>query len=375
MSTKTRRVVGALALATATACGGTDQAGPPPPEVTVATPERRDVDYFQEFSGNTRAIEFTEIRARVAGTLDEQRFTPSRLVRENQLLFVIEPEPYQASYDEAEAAVAAANSVLAAATSDLERIELAIRSNAVSRQDLDRATAARDQAEAGVRASQARFDLAAINLEYTQVRSPIAGMVSRRFVDLGNLVGASEPTVLTTVTRMDPMYVFFNAPEQFVLEALRARDMSLGDELGAADTMRVSVATAIDEGFPFAGYVDFVSNTVDAGTGTIELRAVLDNAGIKLFPGLFVRIRVSGASIPNAIVVHEVSIGTDLGGKYLLVLDDQNVVEQRYVRLGPVQDDGRVVVEEGLDGSERYIVQGLLRARPGFPVSPIEEGN
>jgi len=341
----------------------------------VAQPERRDVDYFQEFSGNTRAIEFTEIRARVAGTLDEQRFTPSRLVRENQLLFVIEPEPYQASYDEAEAAVAAANSALAVATSDLERIELAIQSNAVSRQDLDRATAARDQADAGVRAAQARFDLATINLGYTQVRSPIAGMVSRRFVDLGNLVGASEPTVLTTVTRMDPMYVFFNAPEQFVLQALRARDMSLGGEPGPTDTMRVAVATAIDEGFPFAGYVDFVSNTVDAGTGTIELRAVLDNAELKLFPGLFVRVRVSRASVPNAIVVHEVSIGTDLGGKYLLLLDDQNVVEQRYVRLGPVQDDGRVVVEEGLDGSERYIVQGLLRARPGFPVSPIEEGN
>ena len=375
MSTTTRRAVGVLTLVTAMACGGSDQAGPPPPEVTVATPERRDVDYFQEFSGNTRAIEFAEIRARVPGTLDEQRFTPSRPVRENQLLFVIEPEPYQASYDEAEAEVAAATSALAAASSDLERIELAIQSNAVSRQDLDQAVAARDQAEAGVRAAQARFDQATINLGYTQVRSPIAGMVSRRFVDLGNLVGASEPTVLTTVTRMDPMYVFFNAPEQFVLEALRARDMSLGDEPGAADTMYVSIATAIDDGFPFAGYVDFVSNTVDAGTGTIELRAVIDNAALKLFPGLFVRVRASGASVPNAIVVHEVSIGTDLAGKYLFVVDDQNVVEQRYVRLGPVQDDGRVVVEEGLDGSEQYIVQGLLRARPGFPVNPVPEGN
>jgi len=345
MSTRTRKFACAVALTVTAACGGGDQAGPPPPEVTVATPERRDVDYFQEFSGNTRATEFAEIRARVAGTLDEQRFNSSRIVRENQLLFVIEPEPYQASFDEAEAAVAAAKSALAAAASDLERIELAIQSNAVSRQDLDRAVAARDQSEAGVRAAQARFDQATINLGYTQVRSPITGMVSRRFVDLGNLVGASEPTVLTTVTRMDPMYVFFNAPEQFVLEALRARDMRLGDEPGAADTMYVSIATAIDDGFPFGGYVDFLSNTVDASTGTIELRAVIDNAQLKLFPGLFVRVRATGASVPNAIVVHEVSIGTDLAGKYLLVVDDQNIVDQRYVTLGPVQDDGRVVVE------------------------------
>jgi RND family efflux transporter MFP subunit len=300
-------------------------------------------------------------------------FVPSSQVREGQLLFVIEPEPYQASYDEAEAAVAAAKSELAAAASDLERIQLAIQSNAVSRQDLDRATAARDQADAGVRAAQARFDQATINLGYTQVRSPIAGMVSRRLVDLGNLVGASEPTVLTTVTRMDPMYVFFNAPEQFVLSALRARGAGV-DEAGR-DSNAVFVATAIDERFPHKGYVDFVNNTVDAATGTIEIRAVMDNSEQKLFPGLFVRVRATSRSVPNAIIVHEVSIGTDLAGKYLMVIDDQNVVDQRYVTLGPVQDDGKVVVEEGLDGSEQYIVQGLLRARPGFPVSPVPEGN
>ena len=165
MSTITRKLACAIALTVTASCGGGDQAGPPAPEVTVAQPERRDVDYFEEFSGNTRAIEFAEVRARIPGTLDEQMFSPSSQVREGQLLFVIEPEPYQASYDEAEAAVAAAKSELAAAASDLERIQLAIQSNAVSRQDLDRATAARDQAEAGVRASQARFDLAAINLD------------------------------------------------------------------------------------------------------------------------------------------------------------------------------------------------------------------
>ena len=198
-------------------------------------------------------------------------------------------------------------------------------------------------------------------------------MVGRRLVDLGNLVGTSEPTLLTTVTRMDPMYVFFNAPEQFVLTALRARNA--GVEEAGRDSNAIFVATAIDDGFPFEGYVDFVNNTVDAATGTIEIRAVVDNSEGKLFPGLFVRVRATTRSVENAIVVHEVSISSDLAGKYLLLVDDQNVVDQRYVTLGPVQDDGKVVVEEGLDGSEQYIVQGLLRARPGFPVTPIAEGN
>lgn len=353
------------------ACGGGEQAAPPPPNVTVAQPERRDVRYFQEFPGNTRAIEFAEVRARVLGTLDEQRFEASSVVKKGQVLFVIEPEPYQASYDEAEASLASARSQLAAAESDLERVQSASETNAVSKQDLDRAVAARDQATAAVMGAQARFDQAAINLGYTEVQAPITGMVSRRLVDLGNLVGAGQPTVLTTVTRMDPMYVFFSAPEQYVLEALRRRDTD-PSEAAASDTMLVQIGTAIDEGYPFEGHVDFINNTVDAATGTIEVRAVIRNEELKLFPGLFVRVRVAGALREGSILVHEAAIGTDLGGKYVLTVDAENVVDRTYVTLGPVQDDGKVVVEEGLEGEETYILGGLLRARPGFPVNPTE---
>jgi RND family efflux transporter MFP subunit len=220
--------------------------------------------------------------------------------------------------------------------------------------------------------AQARFDQAGINLGYTEVRAPISGMVSRRLVDLGNLVGASEATVLTTVTRMDPMYVFFNAPERYVLQALRDQDEDDVQRTEASDTLLVEVGTAIDDDYPFTGYVDFVNNTVDAATGTIEIRAVVANEGVKLFPGLFVRVRVAGAVRENAILVHEVAIGTDLGGKYVLIVDSENVVDRKYVKLGPVQDDGKVVVEEGLEGNERYILGGLLRARPGFPVNATD---
>lgn len=363
---------GVVALSTLlAACGGGEQPTPPPPDVTVVKPERRDVRYFREFPGNTRAIEFTKVRARVPGTLEEQKFDPSSIVTRGQVLFVIEPEPYRASYDEARASLASARSQLAAAESDLERMRSASETNAVSKQDLDRAVAARDQAAAAVMGAQARFDQAGINLGYTEVRAPIRGMVSRRLVDIGNLVGAGEPTVLTTVTRMDPMYVFFNAAEQYVLEALRdTKHKSRPVEGG--DTLFVDVGTAIDEGFPFRGHIDFINNTVDAATGTIEIRAVIQNEGLKLFPGLFVRVRVAGALREDALLVHEEAIGTDLGGKYVLTVDAENVVDRKYVTLGPVQDDGKIVVEEGLEGDERYILGGLLRARPGFPVNPTE---
>lgn len=357
-----------LALALV-ACG--DQAGqaPQPPLVTVAEPMRRDVQNYVDFTGTTRAIEFAEIRARVQGTLEEMQFEPTTFVDAGDVLFVIEPELYQAVYDEADAAVGSARSELAIAESDLERVSLAIQTNAVSRQDLDRAQATRDQAEAAVLSARARLQRAALDVRYTRVTTPITGQVSRNLVDLGNLVGATEPTLLTTVTRINPIFVYFNAPEQVVLQILAAQN----DPATVPDTSigRVLIATAIDEGYPHGGRVDFVNNTVDPATGTIEIRAVVDNADNTLFPGLFVRIRLLAGTAENAILVQERAIGTDLGGKFVMVVEKaDDVVNQKYIKLGPLQDDGTVVVAEGLDGTEQYIVNGMMRARPGFPVTP-----
>jgi RND family efflux transporter MFP subunit len=367
-----RSALALLGAAVVTACGGAPQT-PPPPQVTVTNPERRDVQSYAEFTGNTRAIEQAEIRARVAGTLQEMRFTPSSLVNAGDVLFIIEPEPYQAAFEEAQAALRSAESELARAESDLERVQLAIQSNAVSRQDLDRAQATRDQAEAAVMAARARRDNARINLGYTRVTTPVSGRVSRNFVDLGNLVGTGEPTLLTTVTRIDPIYVYFEAPEQRVLAFIAARrDTTLTAE-EISQVGRVFVATAADTDYPHEGEIDFINNTVDPATGTIELRAIVQNSDGTLFPGLFVRIRVLGRIAPDAILVEERAIGTDLGGKYVLVVGEDDIVEQRYVTLGPIQDDGTVVIESGLDGTEDYIVNGMLRARAGFPVTPQTE--
>jgi RND family efflux transporter MFP subunit len=327
---------------------------------------------FAQFTGTTRAVESVEIRARVPGTLEEIRFEPSSSVRKDQVLFVIEREQYIASRDEALGSLRSAEAELARAESDLRRVAQAIQTNAVSQSDLDRAQATRDQAEAGVIAAKARLANAELNLEYTLVRSPIDGMIGRRLVDPGNLVGATGPTHLATVNRMQPIYVYFQAAEDVVLAFLAARSDSSQrpDRIG-----RVQVSLANETDFPHEGAIDFIDNTVDPATGTIELRALLPNESGALFPGLFVRLRVVGRERPNALVVQEQAIGSDLGGKYVLVVDEENVVDQRYVILGARQDDGTIEAIDGLDGTERYIVNGMLRARPGFPVTPQTEAD
>jgi RND family efflux transporter MFP subunit len=235
---------------------------------------------------------------------------------------------------------------------------------------VDQARAARDEAHAAVLTAQAGLEQASIQLEYTGVVTPISGQVGRNLVDAGNLVGTGEPTLLTTVTRVQPIFVYFDAPESLVLELLELKRQGT---LEAAGLGKVLVATAADKDFPHEGKVDFLGNTVNPATGTIEMRAVLPNPESALFPGLFVRVRLLAGTNENALLVHERAIGADLAGKYVLVVGDENLVELRHLTLGPVQDDGMVVVEDGLEGDETYIVNGLLRARPGFPVTPQTE--
>jgi RND family efflux transporter MFP subunit len=368
----------ALALGLA-ACSPSEPPAPTPPEVTVATPLRRDVTYYQDFTGRTASVQRAEVRARVAGFLQRMNFVAGDFVKKGQVLFVIEPEPYQAQRDQAEASVKSAEANRDRARSDLERLEEAIKTNAVSQQDVTRARAELAQAEAAVLSSQADLARARIQLDYTQVRSPVAGKVDRNLVDLGNLVGQTEATLLTTVVQMDPLWVYFDLPETTVLRFLAdlralgvqgVRDLE-GEQ--AREATRFFVGTQVEEGFPHQGHLDFLSNTVDPATGTVEVRGVVPNDDASLLPGVFVRVRVPGRVIPGSIVVSERAIGTDLGGKYVMVVGEGDVVEQRYVELGPREDDGHVVVTRGLEGDETYIVNGLLRARPGLPVTPKTE--
>ena len=386
-ATSNRMVVAGLALAAGglvAACGGEEQTRPPP-EVTIAQPETRPVRPYVDFTGTTRAIESVEIRARVGGVLEQQLFEPSQIVGEGDVLFVIEQDVYQASHDEAVALLRSAIADSALKESNLERIQIAIETNAVSRQDLDKAQAERDAAEAAVLGARARLSRAQLDYDYTMVRTPITGQVGRRRVDPGNLVGFGEQTLLTTVNKIQPIHVYFNAPEWVVLrmirqvEAVRQSETSaMGEGMStredAEQVARVLVGTAADEDrFPFEGYIDFIGNTVDPSTGTIELRAVFENADFGLFPGLFVRVRVMAVNESDALLVDERAIGTDLGGKYVYLVGDDAIVEQRYVQLGQPQPDGTIEIVEGLEGGETYISNGLLRARPGLPVTPRTE--
>jgi len=346
------------------ACGSEPPAAAAAPEVTVEKPARRSVQRYTEFTGTMSAIEEAEIRARVSGELQQIFFEPSSNVERGQVLFEIERGTYEAEQSAAVADLAGAEAELAKTTADLARVTEAGEFKAVSASEVDQARALRDQAQAAVLSARASLDRAEINLGYTRVESPIDGQVSRNLVDAGNLVGSSEPTLLASVKRIKPIHVYFDAPEELVLSFLELR--KAGE---SADYDRVVVATANDEGFPHEGHVDYIDNTVDPGTGTIELRAELANDDAVLFPGLFVRIRLLGTRA-EAILVNERAIGTDLSGKFVLIVGEGNVVEQRHVTLGPLQDDGSVVVDEGLEGDENYIVEGLLRARPGLPVNP-----
>ncbi len=386
-ATSSRVVLVGLALAAGaltTACGGEEQTRPPP-EVTVAQPITRAVHPYVDFTGTTRAIESVEIRARVGGVLEQQLFEPSQIVEGGGVLFVIEQDVYQASRDEAVALLRSASADSALKESNLERVQIAIETNAVSRQDLDRAQAERDAAIAAVLGARARLSKSQLDYDYTMVRTPITGQVGRRRVDPGNLVGFGEQTLLTTVNKIQPIHVYFNAPEWVVLriirqvEAVRQSESSPQGE-GAStrpeseQVARVLVGTAADEDrFPFEGYIDFIGNTVDPSTGTIELRAVFENADFGLFPGLFVRVRVMAVNESDALLVDERAIGTDLGGKYVYLVGDDAIVEQRYVQLGQPQPDGTIEIVDGLEGVETYISNGLLRARPGMPVTPRTE--
>jgi RND family efflux transporter MFP subunit len=227
-------------------------------------------------------------------------------------------------------------------------------------------------AEAQVLNAQANLSKAELDDSYTRVRAPFTGMASRNLVDIGNLVGGGQQSLLTTLNQIQPIYVYFEVPERIVLQRLDERNETVvqGVERETSDVI-VRVATANDQGFPHEGVIDYVDNTVDPQTGTIQVRAVLPNTEYTLFPGLFVRIKLMGEELENSVLVAEHAIGTDLGGKFVMLVGEDSIVEQRYVTLDDVVVDGLVRIEEGLDGTETYILEGLLKARPGRPVTPM----
>jgi RND family efflux transporter MFP subunit len=361
-------VLAALAAVVA-ACGQENRyVAPPPPKVTVALPAQQKVTRYLEATGYAAAINTTNLVARVQGFLQEINYKDGEFVKAGATLFVIEPEPYKLKLEQAQAAEAGAQATLKQTEAEYDRqIELSSRQVA-TKVALDNATANRDSAAAKLKQAQVDTKQAAINLGYTQVKAPFDGIVTARLVSLGELVGANGPTQLATIVQTNPIYVNFSINEQEVL-TIRADMRRLGITEADLKAYPIEVGLQTDQGYPYHGTLDYVSPAIDRATGTLAVRAILQNENGVLVPGNFVRVRVGAADEHDSLLVPDAALGTDQGGRYLLVLDKSNTVEQRKVTIGPRVGELRVI-ESGLKPDDRVVIAGILRAIPGQKVDP-----
>jgi RND family efflux transporter MFP subunit len=342
----------------------TPAATAPAPSVTVATVVSRQISDFDEFTGRFEAVERVEIRPRVSGYIASVNFIQGREVAKGELLFVIDPRPYEAALKQAQAQLEQARSQLTLATSEQDRADKLLAAHAISREELESREAALTQAHANVAGAQAAVDTAALNVSFTRVISPITGVVSRAEITSGNLVTSGQ-TLLTTVVSVDPIYVSFQAEEQGFLNFMNyARK---GDE--ADVTHPVFVGLANEEGYRHQGAIAFVDNEIEGATGTVRVRGRLANPDHEFTPGMFARIKVTGTKTFPALLVNETSVGTDQGLKYVLRVGRDNTIEYREVKLGPVVD-GLQVVREGLNVGDTIVVNGLQHVRPGMTITP-----
>ena len=346
---------------------------PPPPKVTVSQPVSREVVEWEEYTGRLEAVESVEVRARVNGYLQSIHFKNGTTVKQGDLLFVIDPRPYQAELERARAELGLANARLERTGKDVARAQMLVRARAVSEEEVDTRVSEQRQAQESVQAARATVNAAQLNVEFTQVRAPISGRISRNLVSVGNLVngGTTQSTVLTTIVSLDPIYCYFEADERSYLKGMR--QVRNGDQTnGRASKQPVYVGLADEENFPHQGSIDFVDNRLDQNTGTITARAVLPNPTLFLVPGLFARLRIPAGSKYKALMVPPEALGSDLSQQFVFVVDAQKLVQYRQVTPGPLIDGWRVI-RDGLQPEDWVIVKGVQRARAGAQVDPVKQ--
>jgi RND family efflux transporter MFP subunit len=350
------------------ACGQNNQyAAPPPPKVTVTTPIERQIPRYFEATGNTAAVNSVDLVARVQGFVQAISYTDGDFVKKGTSLFTIEPQPYKLKVDAAKASVISAQATLTQAQAEYQRQAALVGKQVATQANYDKALAQRDSAQADLQSAQANEQQAEINLTYTDVTAPFDGIVTARKVSIGELVGASSPpTVLASIVQLDPIWVNFNASERDVLQ-VRAALASRGETMASLIGIPVEVGLQTEDGYPHEGKLDYVAPTVNASTGTLAARASFANSDRTLLPGYFVRVRIASRQQQPALLVPNVALGSDQGGSYVLVVNQDNVVEQRKVDAGQVLGDLRVI-ESGLGKDDRVIVGGLMRAIPGEKV-------
>ena len=342
---------------------------PPPPQVSVALPVQRAITRYVTGTGNLSAVNQVDLMARVQGFLQEIDYKDGAKVKKGDTLFVIEPAPYQAQLQQAQADEAGKEAQVKQTDAEYNRQSQLAARNFASQSNLDVALANRDAARAALLGSKASVEQAQINLSYTRVLAPFDGTVSAHLESVGELVGGSQPTKLATITQLDPIWVTFTVSEQDVLR-IRASLRKRGLKLGEFHSIPVEIGLQTETGYPHQGVLDYVAPGLDPSTGTITARGIFQNADVVLLPGYFVRVRVPTERNVPALLVPEVALGADQLGRTLLVVNAQNVVELRHVTIGDPEGDLREITS-GLTPEDRVVVQGLQRAVPGQKVAPV----
>lgn len=364
---KLKAMAGALALAgivgaAVSGCSEANSKAEPPvqagPPVSSAVVIQKAVTETQEFSGRLEAIETVEIRPRVSGYITAVNFKPGAEVKKGDVLFVIDPRPYQAEADRTQAAAAAARARADLARLELQRAERLLADKAVAQREFDERAAGQKELDANARAAAAQHEAARLNLAYTRVTAPIDGRVSKAEITLGNLVDATA--VLTSLVSMERIYASFDGDEDTYLRVSR--------RVHAGQPVEVKVGLAGEAGFPHSGKLEFVDNQLDSRSGSVRMRATLANSERQLAPGLFARVQIAGGAPQQQILITDRAIGTDQDRKFVYVVDKDGKAEYRAVKLGPV-NEGLRIVREGLKPGEKIVVNGLQRVRPGAPVT------
>ncbi len=358
-------VAAVIAACSSQAAPGEGAGMPPPPEVSVATVLSKQVRQWDDFTGRVAAIETVELRPRVSGYVERVAYQEGQEVKKGDLLFVIDQRRYRAELNRAQADLERARSEARLAQSQDARAQTLLEAKAISREEFDTRKAATAQGNAGVRAAEAAVASAQLDLQFTQVRSPIDGRAGRAMVTEGNLAQA-DSTLLTTLVSQDPMYVYFESDEQ---SFLRYQELARkGERENNKNPVRVGLAS--EQGYPHAGTVDFIDNQVDPATGTIRARALLPNPDRVFTPGLFARVQLEGSAEFKAMLIDDKAVLTDQDRKYVYVLGPKNTAVRKDVVLGRTIG-GLRVVEKGLAANDKVIVHGVQKVFfPGMPVSP-----
>ena len=363
----------AAALFVFAGCKSEDQSGPaaaapPPPKVLVSHPVERPLAETREYTGHLEAVETVSVRARVRGVLHKIQFKEGAEVEQGSLLYEIDPSEYQAAVNEQEAEVERLTHELQLAESEAKRSSELYQQKATSKESWDSKQTKLAVTKAELEKARAALKQAELNLSYTRIHAPISGRIGRTLVTAGNLVGYNEPTLLTTIVKMDPIYVYFEIPERDLL-----RFQEVGRQQPASSMLQtpLSLGLETETAYPHAGVVEFRDNLVESETGTVLVRGVLQNPDRTLVPGLFARIRMPLGQPQPRLLVPETSLAADQRGRYVLVVKEDNVVEQRPVKVATnLEQPGFMAIREGVSRKDRVVVSGLQKARPGAKVDP-----